>query len=36
MLAVGSLAAMNVPLYLLKRGDDIAMTLNSETAGLRR
>jgi len=36
MLAVGSLAAMNVPLYLLKRGDDIGMALNSDMAGIRR
>jgi uncharacterized protein (DUF58 family) len=34
MLAVGTLAAMNVPVYLLKRGDDITHALDSELARL--
>jgi uncharacterized protein (DUF58 family) len=34
LLAVGSLTAMNVPVYLIKRGDDISQALDSEMARL--
>lgn len=34
LLVVGSLAPMNVPIYLIKRGDDLAQALDSELARL--
>lgn len=34
MLTVGGLASMNIPAYLIKRGDDIGLALNSELAKL--
>lgn len=34
MFVVGSLSTMNVPIYLIKRGDDLSEALNSELARL--
>ena len=34
LLVVGSLAAMNIPVYLIKRGDDLTHALDSQLARL--